>query len=72
MYFIDIKDPEMSDAIVADYLATVKKIQQSNLNERAQDLARQNDLQTIFNPVVESTGKSTETGTDARRDNNSQ
>ena len=52
MSFIDIKDPKKSDAIVADYLATVKKIQQRNLNEGAQDLARQDDLQTIFNPVV--------------------
>ena len=40
MSFIDIKDPKKRDAIVADYLATVKKIQQRNLNERAQDLAR--------------------------------
>ena len=45
--------------IVADYLATVKKIQRRNLNERAQDLARQDDLQAIFNPIVESIEKST-------------
>ena len=56
MPFIDIKDLKKRDAIVADYLATVKKKKtQRNLNERAQDLARQDDLQTIFNPVVEST-----------------
>ena len=60
MSFIDSKDPKKRDVIVADYLATVKKIQQRNLNERAQDLVRQDDLQTIFNPVVESTEKSTE------------
>ena len=55
MSFIDIKDPKKRDAIVADYLATVKKIQQGNLNESMQNLARQDDLQSIFNPVVEST-----------------
>ena len=44
MSFIYIKDPKKRDAIVADYLATVKKIQQRNLNERAQDLVRQDDL----------------------------
>ena len=60
MSFIDIKDPKKRDVIVADYLATVKEIQQRNLNERAQDLARQDDLRNLFNPVVESTEKSTE------------
>ena len=55
MSFIVIKDPKKRD-----YLATVKKIQQRNLNESAQDLARQDDLRNLFNPVVESTEKSTE------------
>ena len=59
MYFIDINDPKKCDAIVADYLATVKRIQQRNVNEKAQDLTRQDDLQKMFNPVVESTEKST-------------
>ena len=48
MSFIDIKDPKKRDAIVADYLATVKKIQHRHLNDRAQDLARQDDLLNIF------------------------
>ena len=60
MSFIDIKKPKKRDAIVADYLATVKKIQQRNLNERAQDLARQDDLRSLLNSVVESTEKSTD------------
>ena len=59
MSFIDIKDPKKRDAIVADDLATVKRIQQRNLNEKAQDLTRQDDLQKMFSPVVESTEKST-------------
>ena len=55
MSFIDIKDPKKRDAIIADNLATVKKIQRRNLKEKAQELARQNDLQAICNPIVEST-----------------
>ena len=58
MSFIDIKDPKKRDAIVADYLTNVKRIQQRNLNGKAQDLTRQYDLQKMFNPVVESTEKS--------------
>ena len=60
MSFIDFKDPMKRDDIVAEYLATVKRIQQRNLNEKAQDLARQDDLWNVFKPVAESTGKSTE------------
>ena len=60
MSFIDIKDPKKRDAIVADYLATVKRIQQRNLNEKAQDLARNEELKEMFDPVVQSTARSTE------------
>ena len=60
MSFFNIKDPKKRDAVVADYLATVKRLQQRNLNEKAQDLARDENLKEIFNPVVQSTAKSTE------------
>ena len=60
MSFLNIKDPKKRDAIVADYLATVKILQQRNLNEKAQDLAKSDELNEMFNPVVESTKKSTE------------
>ena len=36
-----------------------KRIQQRNLNEKAQDLTRQDDLQKMFSPVEKSTEKST-------------
>ena len=36
--------PKKRDDIVADYLATIKKIQQRNLNEITQYLARQDIL----------------------------
>ena len=57
MSFRDIKDPKKKDSIVADYLAIVKKLQNRDINERAQDLV-QDDLNQMFEPVVKSTGKS--------------
>ena len=60
MSFLDIKDPKERDAIVSDYLATVKRLQQNNLNEKAQDLVRHEDIERALEPVVRSTGKSTE------------
>ena len=44
MSFLNIKDPKKRDAVVADYLATVKRIQQRDLNEKVQDLARDENL----------------------------
>ena len=60
MSFLDIKDPKKRDAIVNDYLATVKRLQQKNLNEKAQDLVRRDDIERALEPVVRSTGKSAE------------
>ena len=60
MSFLDIKDPKKRDAIVSDYLATVKRLQQKNLNEKAQDLVIRDDIERALEPVVRSTGKSTE------------
>ena len=59
MSFIDIKDPKKRDAIVADYLATKKRIQQRNLNERAADLMKEEERNELFKPIVNSTEKST-------------
>ena len=61
MSFLNIEDPKKRDAIVSDYLATVKRLQQKNLNEKAEDLVRQDDIERALEPVVRSTGKSTET-----------
>ena len=59
MSFIDIEDPKRRDAIVAEYLATVKRIQQRNVNERTQDLTREEYVNKLFKPVVKSAEKST-------------
>ena len=34
MAFIDIKDPRQRDKLVADYLNTIKHVQQQNEDER--------------------------------------
>ena len=61
MSFLNIEDPKKRDAIVADYLAMVKRLQKENLNEKTQDyLVQKYELKEMFNPVVQSTEKSTE------------
>ena len=59
MAFIDIEDPRQRDKIVADYLSTIKHVQQQNEDERSTGLTRQADLETTFNPMIKATEKST-------------
>lgn len=59
MSFIDIKDPKRRDAIVAEYLSTMKRIQKRNIDERVQDLVHQEQLTDMFNPMVKSNEEST-------------
>ena len=59
MSFLNITDVKKRDSIVADYLGTVNRLQHRDINERAQDILPQDDLNRMFEPVVESTGKST-------------
>ena len=54
MYFLNIKDPEERDATIADYLATVKRLQQRNLEERSDLMNRQRELEETYEPVVAS------------------
>ena len=60
MSFINIKDPKKRDAIVAEYLATVKRLQNRDITERAHDLTRTEEINRVLEPVVRSTAKSTE------------
>ena len=59
MSFIDIEDPEKRDRIVADYVATIRRIQQRNEDEKTVGLTRQAELERTFNPIVKATEKST-------------
>ena len=52
MSFLEIKDPEERDAVIADYLATVKRIKQYNLDERSAGLTRKREMEETFAPVV--------------------
>ena len=58
MVFIDIKDPNERDRLVADYLAALKNIEQRN-EEKSLGLKRQADLETTFNPIIKATEIST-------------
>ena len=57
MSFVNIKKPEKRDAMIEEYLATVKRLQRRNLEERSDLMDRQRDLEESFEPVVESNQK---------------
>ena len=57
MSFLKISDPKKRDAIVADFIATKKRIQQRNLDERVTALAQEEDIQNMFKPMINSTEK---------------
>ena len=59
MSFLNITDMKKRVSIVADYLATLTGLQHRDINERAQYLVRQDDLNGMFETVIESTGIST-------------
>ena len=54
MSFLNIDDPKKRDQIVQDYLATVKRLQHRDIEQRAQDLTRSENLHRVFEPVIES------------------
>ena len=60
MSFIDIKDATKRDKIVADYVATIRKIQQRNEDEKSAGLAKKVELELELEPIVKATEKSTE------------
>ena len=59
MSFIDIKDPTKRDEIVADYVATIHRVQQRNEDEKSVGLAKRAELERTFNPIVKATQQST-------------
>ena len=60
MSFLNINDPLKRDAIVSEYLATIKRIKNRNLQERARDFAHQESLEQSLEPVVRSTTAATQ------------
>ena len=59
MSFLNITDPVKRAAIVADYLATVKRIKNRNLYEQAKDFQHQELHEQSLEPIVRSTAAST-------------
>ena len=60
MSFINIKDPKKRVQIVADYVATIRRIQERNEDEKSTGLAKQAELEHTFQPIIQATEKSTE------------
>ena len=60
MSFLNINDPLKRDAIVSEYLATIKRIKNRNLQERARDFAHHEALEQSLEPVVRSTAAATQ------------
>ena len=52
MSFLEIKDPEERDAVIADYLAVKQAIKDRNLDKRMAGLTRKRELEETFAPVV--------------------
>ena len=52
--FMDIEDPWEREATIKDYLATVKRIQERNEEEKTAGLYHQRELEQHFGPVVQS------------------
>ena len=57
MYSLMDMDPTKRDELVNDYVATFKRIQKRNLEDRLGGLHRQRDLEVHFQPVVKSQEK---------------
>ena len=59
MSFINIEDPKKRDQIVADYIATIKRVQQRSEDEKTVGLDKQAQLERTFNPILKATEQST-------------
>ena len=59
MSFLNIKDSKKRDAIVAEYLETMHRLKERNLQERAHDFQLKNEIVKSAAPIVESTKAST-------------
>ena len=60
MSFLNITNAKKRDAIVAEYLATKKRIKNNDYNERTKDYSHQIAIKQSLDPVVQSTNASTD------------
>ena len=60
MSFLNITDAKKRDEIVADYIATVRKIKERNENEKLVGLSRTAELEQTYQPIIQSQQMSAE------------
>ena len=60
MSFLNITDAKKRDEIVADYIATVRKIKERNENEKLVGLSRTAELEQTYQPIIQSQEASAE------------
>ena len=58
--FLNITDPKKRDEIVADYIATIRKIKERNENEKLVGLSRTAELEQTYQPIIQSQEASAE------------
>ena len=59
MSFLNITNPKERDEIVAKYLATVQRLKQRNMKERARDFLAHEAIEQSLEPVTRTTEAST-------------
>ena len=59
MSFLNITNPKERDEIVAKYLATVQRVKQRNMTERARDFLAHEAIEQSLEPVTRTTEAST-------------
>lgn len=60
MSFLDIKDPTKRDQVVAEFLATKKRLQKRDEEQKTQELTKIQEFQETFQPIIEATKETTE------------
>ena len=60
MSFLNIKDRNLRDKMIEDYLALKKRIKERNIKERMGDLAYRDELEETFKPLVDSNERFTQ------------
>ena len=60
MSFLDIKDPSKRDQIVEEFLATKKRLQKRDLDQKTQELTKIQEFQQTFQPIIEAAKETTE------------
>ena len=58
MAFIDIQDPVKREETVQDYIKNLKEIRQRKQDEKVRGISQRQNIEKVFQPVVQATEKS--------------